>query len=101
MAQGHEVRQGTLATMVLQTQDVLEPRHECGIACRVEKISHNLLSVNHGTVYPALIKLEQKGSSRSELGVSNDGRRDELIFMTKSRRKDLLSRFLALEGRSK
>ena len=68
MNEKKEVWQGTLAIMVLKTLDVLGPQHGYGIACRIEQISDNLLSVNHGTLYPVLLKLEQEGSISSEWG---------------------------------
>ena len=56
-----DVRQGTLALMVLKTLDVLGPLHGYGIARRIEQISGDLLAVNQGTLYPVLLKLEQEG----------------------------------------
>ena len=63
-----DVRQGTLALMVLKTLDVLGPLHGYGIARRIEQISGDLLTVNQGTLYPVLLKLEQEGSIASEWG---------------------------------
>src|SRR5271165_1894319 len=61
-----DVRQGTLALMVLKTLDVLGPLHGYGIARRIEQISGDLLTLNQGTLYPVLLKLEQEGSIASE-----------------------------------
>ena len=61
-----DVWQGTLALMVLRTLDTLGPLHGYGIARRIEQTSENLLSVNYGTLYPALLKLEQEGYITSE-----------------------------------
>jgi hypothetical protein len=63
-----DVRQGTLALMVLKTLDVLGPLHGYGLARRIEQISGDLLTVNQGTLYPVLLKLEQEGSIASECG---------------------------------
>ena len=63
-----DVLQGTLALMVLKTLDVLGPLHGYGIARRIEQISGDLLTVNQGTLYPVLLKLEQEGSIASEWG---------------------------------
>jgi hypothetical protein len=65
-----DVLQGTLALMVLKTLDVLGPLHGYGIARRIEQISGELLTVNQGTLYPVLLKLEQEGSVTSEWGAS-------------------------------
>lgn len=62
------VQQGTLALMELKTLNVLRPLHGYGIAKRIEQISGDLLSVNQGTLYPVLLKLEQEGSIASEWG---------------------------------
>ena len=68
MKEKADVLQGTLALMVLKTLDVLGPLHGYGIARRIEQISGDLLSVNQGTLYPVLLKLEQEGSIASEWG---------------------------------
>ena len=70
-----DVRQGTLALMVLKTLDVLGPLHGYGIARRIEQISGDLLTVNQGTLYPVLLKLEQEGSIASEWGASENNRK--------------------------
>ncbi len=63
-----DVQQGTLALMVLKTLDVLGPLHGYGIARRIEQISGDLLSVNQGTLYPVLLRLEQEGAVASDWG---------------------------------
>ncbi len=84
-----DVRQGTLALMVLKTLDVLGPQHGYGIARRIERISGDLLSVNHGTLYPVLLKLEQEGSITFEWGVSENNRKAKFYNLTKTGRKQL------------
>ena len=64
MAEKLDVKQGTLALMILKTLEVLGPLHGYGIARRIEETSKNRLTLNYGTLYPALLKLEQEGSSR-------------------------------------
>jgi PadR family transcriptional regulator PadR len=86
-----EVWQGTLAIMVLKTLEALGPQHGYGIACRIEQISDNLLDVNHGTLYPVLLKLEQEGSIASEWGVSENNRRARFYRLTNAGRKELNS----------
>jgi PadR family transcriptional regulator, regulatory protein PadR len=106
-----EVWQGTLAIMVLKTLDAMGPQHGYGIARRIEQISDDLLSVNHGTLYPVLLKLEQEGSIEAEWGVSDNHRRAKFYRITKAGKKELksgkrhwkqtteiLARFFALEG---
>ena len=75
MKQKKDVQQGTLALMVLKTLDVLGPLHGYGIARRIEQISGDLLSVNQGTLYPVLLRLEQEGAIASEWGPSENNRR--------------------------
>src|SRR5882724_10808030 len=70
-----DVWQGTLALMVLKTLQMLGPLHGYGIARRIEQTSGNLLSLNYGTLYPALLKLEQEGYIQSEWGSSENNRR--------------------------
>jgi|SRR5690348_15092501 len=106
-----EVRQGTLALMVLKTLESMGPLHGYGIARRIEQISGDLLSVNYGTLYPALLKLEQEGYIASEWGVSNNNRRAKYYRLTRAGRKqvehetrdwqettEILARFLVPEG---
>ncbi len=70
-----DVWQGTLALMVLKTLETMGPQHGYGIARRIEQTSSNLLSVNYGTLYPALLKLEQEGYVASAWGVSENNRK--------------------------
>jgi PadR family transcriptional regulator, regulatory protein PadR len=84
-----DVRQGTLALMVLKTLDVLGPLHGYGIARRIEQISGDLLTVNQGTLYPVLLKLEQEGSVASEWGVSENSRKARFYRLTRDGRKQL------------
>ena len=86
-----DVRQGTLALMVLKTLDVLGPLHGYGIARRVEQISGDLLTVNQGTLYPVLLKLEQEGSIASEWGASANNRKARFYRLTRQGRKQLLA----------
>jgi transcriptional regulator len=89
MKEKTEVPQGTLALMVLKTLDVLGSQHGYGIAKRIEQISGDLLSVNQGTLYPVLLKLEQEGSIESEWGNSENNRRARFYRLTRSGRKQL------------
>lgn len=82
MKQKTDVRQGTLALMVLKTLDVLGPLHGYGIAKRIEQISGNLLSVNQGTLYPLLLRLENEGAITSEWRPSENNRRARFYRLT-------------------
>ena len=84
-----DVWQGTLALMVLKTLESLGPLHGYGIARRIEQTSGDLLSVNYGTLYPALLKLEQEGYISSEWGVSDNNRRAKYYKLTRAGRKQL------------
>jgi PadR family transcriptional regulator, regulatory protein PadR len=84
-----DVRQGTLALMVLKTLDVLGPQHGYGIARRIEQISGDVLTVNQGTLYPVLLKLVQEGSIASEWGASENNRRARFYRLTRQGRKEL------------
>jgi PadR family transcriptional regulator, regulatory protein PadR len=84
-----DVRQGTLALMALKTLDVLGPLHGYGIARRIEQISGDLLTVNQGTLYPVLLRLEQEGSIASEWGSSEHHRRARFYRLTRQGRKHL------------
>src|SRR5579872_6303335 len=86
-----DVWQGTLALMVLKTIEMMGPQHGYGIARRIEQTSGNLLSLNYGTLYPALLKLEQEGSIASEWGVSDNNRRAKFYKLTRAGRKQLQS----------
>jgi PadR family transcriptional regulator, regulatory protein PadR len=89
MKETSEVQQGTLALMVLKTLHVLGSLHGYGIAKRIEQISGELLSVNQGTLYPVLLKLEQEGSIASEWGSSENNRRARFYRLTRSGQKQL------------
>ena len=111
MSPKSEVWQGTLALLVLKTLHAMGPQHGYGIARRIEQTSDNLLSINHGTLYPVLLKLEQEGAIASEWGVSENNRRAKFYRLTKTGRKQIdseatqwaqtagiMARFLALKG---
>lgn len=89
MADKLDVQQGTLALMVLRTLDVLGPLHGYGVARRIEETSRNILSLNHGTVYPALLKLEQEGLIESEWGMSDNNRRAKYYRITRTGKRQL------------
>src|SRR5213594_94125 len=89
MADKADVWQGTLALMVLKTLEALGPLHGYGIARRIEQISGDLLSVNYGTLYPALLKLEQEGYISSEWGVSDNNRKAKYYRLTRAGHKQV------------
>ena len=89
MKEKTDVRQGTLALMVLKTLEVLGPLHGYGIARRIEQISGDLLAVNQGTLYPVLLKLEQEGAITSEWGASENNRRARFYRLTRAGRQQL------------
>jgi len=89
MGDKSDVRQGTLALMVLKTLDVLGPLHGYGIARRIEQISGDLLEVNQGTLYPLLLKLEHEGSISSERGPSENNRKARYYRLTAAGRRQL------------
>jgi PadR family transcriptional regulator len=84
-----DVWQGTLALMVLKTLEMMGPQHGYGIARRIEQTSGSLLSLNYGTLYPALLKLEQEGAIVSDWGVSENNRRAKFYKLTRAGRKQL------------
>ena len=84
-----DVWQGTLALMALTTLDALGPLHGYGIARRIEQTSGDRLSLNYGTLYPALLKLEQEGYIASEWGVSENNRKAKFYKLTRAGRKQL------------
>jgi len=84
-----DVWQGTLSLMVLKTLDTMGPLHGYGIARRIEQTSGDLLAVNYGTLYPALLKLEQEGWISSEWGVSDNNRKAKYYTLTRAGRKQL------------
>lgn len=89
MKQKQDVLQGTLALMILKTLDVLGPLHGYGVARRIEQISGDLLTVNQGSLYPVLLRLEQEGSIASEWGASDNNRRARFYRLTRAGRKQL------------
>ena len=108
-----DVWQGTLALMVLKTLETLGPLHGYGIARRIEQTSGDKLQVNYGTLYPALVKLEQEGAITAEWGVSENNRKARFYCLTRAGRKQLhreardweqttaiLARFLAAKKES-
>jgi PadR family transcriptional regulator len=82
-----EVWQGTLALMILKTLEAMGPQHGYGIARRIEQTSGHLLELNYGTLYPALLKLEQEGHISSEWGVSDNNRKAKYYRLTRSGKK--------------
>jgi transcriptional regulator len=84
-----DVWQGTLALMVLKTLEAMGPLHGYGIARRIEQTSANHLSVNYGTLYPALLKLEQEGYVSSEWGVSDNNRKAKYYRLTRAGKKQV------------
>ena len=84
-----DVWQGTLALMVLRTLETLGPLHGYGLARRIEQTSGQQLAVNYGTLYPALLKLEQEGYVTSEWGVSDNNRRAKFYRLTSAGRRQL------------
>ena len=109
-----DVWQGTLALMILKTLDTLGPLHGYGVARRIEQTSANRLTVNYGTIYPALLKLEQEGYVSSFWGVSQNNRKAKFYALTRAGRKQLaretreweettviLARFLAPDGQGR
>ena len=90
MNQKTDVFQGTLGLMILKTLDAMGSIHGYGIARRIEQISGDQLSINYGTIYPALLKLEQEGCISSEWGVSDNNRKAKYYIITRSGRKQLL-----------
>ena len=89
MAEKLDVKQGTLALMILKTLDVLGPLHGYGIARRIEETSRNRLTLNYGTLYPALLKLEQEGFVKPEWRQSENNRRAKFYSLTAAGRKQL------------
>lgn len=81
-----DVWQGTLALMVMKTLETLGPLHGYGIARRIEQTSSHHLSVNYGTIYPALLKLEQEGYIASEWGLSENNRKAKFYRLTRAGR---------------
>lgn len=89
MTEKVDVWQGTLALMVLKTLQATGPMHGYGIARRIEQTSRDHLAVNYGTLYPALLKLEQEGALRAEWGTSENNRRAKYYELTPAGEKRL------------
>jgi transcriptional regulator len=84
-----DVQQGTLALMILKTLEALGPLHGYGLARRIEQTSGDLLSVNYGTLYPALLKLEQEGYIASAWGISDNNRKAKFYRLTRAGTRQL------------
>jgi PadR family transcriptional regulator PadR len=84
-----DVLQGTLDLMVLKTLEALGPLHGYGIARRIEQVSENLLQLNQGTLYPALLRLQQRGWIKSEWGTSENNRKAKFYDLTPAGRRQL------------
>ena len=106
-----DIWQGTLALMILKTLETMGPLHGYGIARRIEQTSGDRLALNYGTLYPALLKLEQEGHISSEWGVSDNNRKAKFYRLTRAGKKQvekearewadttaILARFLAPGG---
>jgi len=85
-----DVLQGTLDLLVLKTLETMGPLHGWGIARRIEQVSENTLRLNQGTLYPALVRLEQRGWIRSKWGLSGNQRRARFYDLTAKGRKQLV-----------
>jgi transcriptional regulator len=85
----NSVWQGTLSLMVLRTLLTMGEQHGYGIARRIEQTSEGKLSINYGTLYPSLLKLEQEGLISSEWGVSDNNRKAKFYKLTKAGRKQI------------
>ena len=84
-----EVLQGTLDLIVLKTLDAMGPQHGYGIAMRIQQVSQDLLKLNQGTLYPALLRLEQRGWISSKWGVSENNRKAKFYSLTRAGRRQL------------
>ncbi|MBA2340750.1 MAG: PadR family transcriptional regulator [Pyrinomonadaceae bacterium] len=89
MSDTSDVWRGTLALMVLKTLELMGPVHGYGIARRIEQTSDHLLSINYGTLYPSLLKLEQEGFIASEWGLSDNKRKAKYYKLTRAGRRKL------------
>lgn len=85
----NDVWQGTLALMILKTLQSMGPLHGYGIARRIEQVSGDQLIVQYGTLYPALLKLEQEGYISSDWGVSENNRRARFYKLTRAGRRQV------------
>jgi PadR family transcriptional regulator, regulatory protein PadR len=89
VSEKRDVQQGTLTLMILKTLDIMGRLHGYGIARRIEETSGGQLALNYGTLYPALLKLEQEGFIKAEWGVSENNRRARFYAVTAAGRKQL------------
>src|SRR5947208_3903251 len=89
MGKKNDVWQGTLALMILKTLEMLGPLHGYGIARRIEQTSGDRLLLNYGTLYPALLKLEQEGYVEAEWGISENNRKAKFYGLTRAGRKQV------------
>jgi PadR family transcriptional regulator, regulatory protein PadR len=89
MSEKHEVWAGTFALMILKTLETLGPLHGYGIARRIEQVSGHQLRVHYGTLYAALLKLEQKGHIASSWGVSENNRSARYYRLTRAGRRQI------------
>ena len=89
MSDKTDVWQGTLALMVLKTLEAMGPMHGYGLARRIEQTSGDLLSINYGTLYPSLLRIEQEGYISSEWGVSDNNRKAKYYKLTRAGRRQL------------
>ena len=87
--QRNDIPYGTLDLLVLKTLDAMGALHGFGIARRIEQVSQNLLHLNQGSIYPALLRLQQKGWVKTEWGTSDNNRRATFYSLTKSGKKQL------------
>ncbi len=90
MEKKSDVLQGTLDLLVLKTLETMGPMHGYGISQRIQQVSEDVLQLNQGTLYPALLRLEQQGWVRSEWGVSDNNRRARFYSLTRSGSKQLI-----------
>jgi PadR family transcriptional regulator PadR len=95
-----ELLQGTLDLIVLKTLDALGPLHGYGIAMRIQQVSEDLLKLNQGTLYPALLRLEQRGWINSKWGVSENNRKAKYYMLTRAGRKQLAAEAASWERMS-
>ena len=91
MKQKSDVLQGTLDLLVLKTLDTMGAMHGYGIAQRIQQVSEDVLQLNQGTLYPALLRLEQQGWVQSEWGISDNNRKARFYSVTRAGRRQLIA----------
>ena len=89
MPTGESILQGTLDLMILRTLETMGPQHGFGLAKRIQQISENALDLNQGTLYPALLRLEQRGWIKSRWGASDNNRRAKFYQLTAAGRRQI------------